>query len=254
MDPRHRSSPHSFAVYSPLQNTAVWLGAWLYGVESADNTLEAMFELGGQNTWGEDSAVELLRAIRAEADLDTPGPALRLVLWGPGQPAPLPPGSEAARALGPAGCIVVRGREESHILIPEYGETTSWRWFDETARLPEPEWLSPGDADALLTRATNEAADLIAAAGGSNAEAANPRLLVGTLADFYDTPGLPSSVSPRSAKLFARADSVAAIVETVTDRLGEHSFDPQLLGLWRHIRSARMAGVANAMVDYARGR
>lgn len=56
----------------------------------------------------------------------------------------------------------------------------------------------------------------------------------------------------RTAKLFARADRVAAIIETVTDRLGDHSLDPQLLRLWRHIRQSRMAGVAYALSDFAR--
>ena len=83
-------------------------------------------------------------------------------------------------------------------------------------------------------------------------ELPNPRLTVGTLADFYDTPGLPAGVTPRAAKLFARADRVAAIIETVTDRLDDHSFDPQLFALWSHIRTARMAGVADAVVDYQR--
>ena len=75
---------------------------------------------------------------------------------------------------------------------------------------------------------------------------------MGTLSDFYDTPGLPAAVPGRSAKLFARADRVAAIIETVTDRINDHSFDPQLLRLWRHIRQARMAGVAYALSDFSR--
>ena len=57
---------------------------------------------------------------------------------------------------------------------------------------------------------------------------------------------------PRAAKLFARADAVAAVIETVVDRLNDHSFDPQLFGLWRHIRTARMAGVADAVLEYQR--
>lgn len=240
-------------VYSPLQNTAVWIAAWLCGHESTDALLTALVELGGRNTYRGESAVELLKDIRAAADLDTPGPAVRLILAGPGQPAELPAGSAAAGAVGDEGAVVIRGVGVSHVLVPDYSEAgVAWRWFEERDRLPEPAWLSPGEADALLSCATNEAAVLIEAAGGTRRELPDPRLTVGSLADFYDTPGLPTSTTPRAAKLFARADQVAAVVETVVDRLGDHSFDPQLFGLWRHIRTARMAGVADAVIDFQR--
>lgn len=241
-------------VYSPLQNTAVWLAAWLYGHESTDALVSALTDLGGQHIYNGEPLAQLLLEIRGAADLDTEGPAVRLILSGPGQPPELPAGSPAAVALGEEGAIVVRGYGGiSHILIPAYGDTAvEWRWFEETARLPEPAWLSPGEADALLSQAANEAAVLIEAAGGTRTDVPNPRLTVGTLADFYDTPGLPMGTTPRAAKLFARADAVAAVVEVVVDKLGDHSFDPQLFALWRHIRTARMAGVADAVLDYQR--
>ncbi|MCP1387076.1 hypothetical protein M5J20_02575 [Corynebacterium sp. TA-R-1] len=241
-------------VYSPLQNTGVWLAAWLYNVESTDDTVQALTDLGGPHSYQGLPMAHLLADVRSEADLEAPEPVIRLVLWGPGQAATLRAGSPAMEALTPAGALVVRGASGvNHILVPTYRERgVTWRWFEDSERLPEPEWLTPGEADALLSRATNEAAVLIEAAGGTRAELPNPRLAVGTLADFYDTPGLPAGVTPRAAKLFARADVVAATVETVTDRLGDHSFDPQLFGLWRHIRTARMAGVADAVMDYRR--
>lgn len=246
-------------VYSPLQNTAVWLAAWLYNVESSDETMDALRDLGGTHEYLGGPLLPLLRDVRAAADLDTPGPAVRLILWGPGQAAGLIAGSPAMEALTPAGAIIVRGADQSHILVPDYtGASVHWRWFEESRRLPEPAWLSPGEADALLSQATNQAAVLIDATRSASPanqalrELPNPRLTVGTLADFYDTPGLPAGVTPRAAKLFARADRVAAIIETVTDRLDDHSFDPQLFALWRHIRTARMAGVADAVVDYQR--
>ena len=245
-------------VYSPLQNTAVWLAAWLYGVESTDDTIDALTDLGGPHSYGGQGLSQLLSDARLEAALDSPEPVIRLVLWGPGQAPGLRAGTPAMQALTPAGAIVIRGEGlRSHILVPSYDSGgpqpgVSWRWFEDDERLPEPEWLSPGEADALLSQATNDAAALIEAAGGTRAELPNPRLAVGTLADFYDTPGLPAGVTPRAAKLFARADRVAATIETVTDRLGDHSFDPQLFALWRHIRSARMAGVADAVMDYRR--
>lgn len=243
-------------VYSPLQNTAVWFAAWLYGHTPTDSVIGALQELGGNHQFQDQPLAHLLKEIRAATDLDTPGPAVRLILFGPGQPPELPAGSPAAGALTPAGAIVLRGRGLSHVLIPDYGGhrggSVRWRWFEEERRLPEPAWLSPGEADALLSQATVEAAKLIEAFGGTKSGLPNPRLTVGTLTDFYDTPGLPMNMTPRAAKLFARADNVAAIIETVVDRAGDHSFDPQLFALWRHIRSARMAGVADAVLDYQR--
>ena len=241
-------------VYSPLQNTAVWLAAWLYGVESTDETIDALTDLGGRHSYGTFPMGQLLHDVRVSAHLESESPVVRLVLWGPGQAARLRAGSPAMEALTPAGALVVAGHAGvNHILVPDYSGTgVQWRWFEDPDPLPEPEWLTPGEADQLLSRATDQAATLIEAAGGTDRDLPNPRLAVGTLADFYDTPGLPAGVTPRAAKLFARADRVAAIIETVTDRLDDHSFDPHLFALWRHVRSARMAGVADAVIEYRR--
>lgn len=249
-------------VYSPLQNTAVWLAAWLNGHVPIDSLLTALIELGGRHTFLWEPVTILLRDIREAIDLESEGPAIRLILFGPGQPPELPAGAPAAAAIaeagseGSGGAIAIRGHGLWHILIPNYqAEGTHWRWFEERNRLPEPAWLSPGEADALLSQAAVEAAALIEAAGGTGThDLPNPRLTVGSLADFYDTPGLPPSITPRAAKLFARADQVAAVIETVVDKLGDHSFDPQLFALWRHIRTARMAGVADAVMDFQRTR
>lgn len=241
-------------VFSPLQNTAVWLSSWLCGHESTDNVISALQDLVGPHYYYDEALTTLLRDIREATNLNEEGPAVRLILSGPGQPAELPAGSPAAAALTETGsaALALRGYGGiTHILIPCYTpEGTTWRWFEEHARLPEPAWLSPGEADALLSQATTEAAELIRATGGTRADLPDPRLTVGSLADFYDTPGLPMSTTPRAAKLFARADRVAAVIETVVDKLGDHSFDPQLFSLWRHIRTARMAGVADAVLNY----
>ena len=249
-------------VWSPVQNIAVWLGAWLWGKESTDDFLDAIVELGGQQTGPDGAAfVDLLARLRRETteiiDRREREPLLRLVLSGPGEAPALPAGSESAVAVAhnPAGAIVVRTNDRDHhvVLVPAYADgATIWTAIDEDSPLPAPSWLSPGDADALLSRATNESAALIKATGYRSDVLPNPRLTVGTLSDFYDTPGLPSAVPERAAKLFARADRVAAIIETVTDRINDHSLDPQLLRLWRHIRQARMAGVAYALSDFAR--
>lgn len=249
-------------VWSPLQNVAVWLGAWLWGQESTDDFLDALTELGGEQLTADGqpfvNVMSLLRretaAIIERAERE---PLLRLVLSGPGEAPALPAGSESAQAAAenPAGAIVVRTNDPDRdlVLIPTYtAGVTRWTVIEETAPLPSPAWLSPGEADALLSTATNESATLIKATGYRSDALPNPRLTVGTLSDFYDTPGLPSAVPGRAAKLFARADRVAAIIETVTDRVQDHSLDPQLLRLWRHIRQARMAGVAYTLSEFAR--
>ena len=249
-------------VWSRLQNVAVWLGAWLWGQESTDDFLDALTELGGEQLTADGqpfvNVMSLLRretaAIIERAERE---PLLRLVLSGPGEAPALPAGSESAQAAAenPAGAIVVRTNDPDRnlVLIPTYtAGVTRWTVIEETAPLPSPAWLSPGEADALLSTATNESATLIEATGYRSDALPNPRLTVGTLSDFYDTPGLPSAVPGRAAKLFARADRVAAIIETVTDRVQDHSLDPQLLRLWRHIRQARMAGVAYTLSEFAR--
>ncbi|TVU86216.1 hypothetical protein FQN05_01800 [Corynebacterium aurimucosum] len=249
-------------VWSPLQNVAVWLGAWLWGQESTDDFLDALTELGGEQVTADGqpfvNVMSLLRretaAIIERAERE---PLLRLILSGAGEAPALPAGSESAQAAAenPAGAIVVRTNDPDRnvVLIPTYtAGVTRWTVIEETAPLPSPAWLSPGEADALLSTATNESATLIEATGYRSDALPNPRLTVGTLSDFYDTPGLPSSVPGRAAKLFARADRVAAIIETVTARVQDHSLDPQLLRLWRHIRQARMAGVAYALSEFAR--
>ncbi|MFC6145993.1 hypothetical protein [Corynebacterium nasicanis] len=229
-------------VWSPLQNTAVWLGAWLHGLEAGDNLIDALHDLGAEGL------VPVLGDIRRAALLDAPSPAVRLILAGPGEAPALPAGGEAARAASRSGHALVLA--DTHVLVPD--GAGDWQWFEEEGPLPAPAWLSPGEADELLTRATDEAARLVGVGGYRTETLEAPRLTVGTLADFYDTPGLPAAVPPRAAKLFARADRVAAIIETVKVRMGDHSLDPHLLGLWRHIRAARMAGVDYAVREFGR--
>lgn len=219
-------------VYSPLQNLSIWLGSWLYGLEATDELLDVAYELNYELN------IDHLSQIRAFTDLTSAGPALRLILTGPGESAGVP--------VGQGGTIAFRGSQSSLLLIDDH-------LVLHEAALPAQAWLSPGEADQLLSQAMLQAADLIEAEGYTTDALNNPRLTVGTLADFYETPGLPGATPPRAAKLIARADRAAAIVETVTARMGDHSLDPQLLSLWRHIRQARMTAVSYALVEFSRG-
>lgn len=254
---------HRAHVYSPLQNIAVWLAAWLHGEVSADECLDAMRALGGavrlSGTHPEDpsGALEVLRLVRGVTDLSSPDPCLGLVLNGPGDAPALRAGSPAAVAAieSSMGAIVLQGAElyESHVLVPRWvAGGMEFQHFAESEPLPAPPYLAPGEADLLLADATRAAADLIESQSFSQPDLPNPRLTVGTLADFYDTPGLPFCTPPRAAKLFARADRVAGIIEAVTARAKEHSLDPVLLPLARNVRIARMSGVSYAVQELAR--
>lgn len=251
-------------VYSPLQNTAVWLGAWIYDLVPTGDVIDAFVDLGGPHTFQDGGLLDLLRCVRDTLKplIDEPftGPVISLVLSGPGDAPLLPASSKAAQRVARSGegALVVRSVDKfkSYALIPQrLGDSTSWDWIPVEGHLPAGAAVSPGEADQLLSRATTEAATIIEASAYSSLapnSLKNPRLTVGSLSDFYDTPGLPHAVPSRSAKLFARADRVAAIVETVQSTIGDHSLDPQLISLWQHIRTARMAGVDYALAEFAR--
>ncbi|OIR42349.1 hypothetical protein BJP08_03255 [Corynebacterium sp. NML140438] len=239
-------------VYSPLQNTAVWIAAWLYHVTSTDETLAALEDLGGPYHFGTGSGVELLAEIRRVADLESQEPVVRLVLGGAGDAPALWAHTPAAKALTESGALIVIGVDDLyHVLVPSFeADGVHWRWFEDSRRPPEPDWLSPGEADHMLRAAVEQAATMIEAVAHPNETLSSPRLAVGHISDFYDTPGLPFATTPRAAQIFARADMVSAIIETVKERLGDHSFDQHLLVLGKSIRKARTAGVAEAVRDF----
>ncbi|MEJ5996758.1 hypothetical protein [Corynebacterium sp. H130] len=253
-------------MYSPLQNIAVWFAAWLHGQISADECIDALDELGGRTYLiGTDpdepaAQLELLKLVRrlGEAHLASTDPVVRLVLSGPGEAIGLRAGSESYRAAQAAGhgALVFPGEStfSHHVLVPVHWRdgVMGFQHFEEHEAAPAPAYLSPGEADLLLADATRAAADFISSSSVRQADLHNPRLTVGTLSDFYDTPGLPFCTPPRAAKLFARADRVAAIIETVGTHVGGASFDPHVLPLMRHVRLARMSGVAYAAAELAR--
>lgn len=251
-------------VYSPLQNTAIWLGAWVYDLAPTGDVIEAFVDLGGPHTFQDGGLLDLLRWVRETLTplVDAPfnGPVISLILSGPGDAPLLPAGSLAAEkaAASDEGALLIRTADplNSFALIPTRGcDATMWEWLHVAGPLPMGAAVSPGEADQLLSQATRDAAAIIEQSAYSSLtpnSLRNPRLTVGALSDFYDTPGLPSAVPPRAAKLFARADRVAAIVETVQSTIGDHSLDPQLISLWRHLRTARMSGVDHALAEFAR--
>ncbi len=252
-------------VWSPLQNTACWLGAWLWGYENTDETVTALTQLWGELRDFEDGPfINFLQALRRHVgdllestDIE---PVLTLALGGAGQ-APLIP-ADVASTLGVSEAIIVRSpHPEDHLLLTPTRTIVNGQDFTRfnltpmSSPAPSPLGLTPGEANHLLDEALEKAAQLVEALdyrSEPSQRLTDPRLTVGSLADFFDTPGLPQSVPDRSAQLFARADTAAAIIETITDRAGDHSLDHVLLGINRNIRHARIAGVAYALSEFAR--
>lgn len=221
-------------VYSPLQDAAVWLGAWLLGKASYDELTEVFIEL-----FGSVPSAEFLRDLRTHAPDETP--ILRLALSGPGDPHGL---VEDAAIL--CGTIVLSP------VLDSQGVTVAWNWREHHNPIHLP-FHSPGDASRMLTEATIHAAQIIEQNGGMKRNnLSGIRANIGKLNEFYDAPGLPAGTDHRAIKLFSQANQLAAILETMHVHVQDHSFDPQLIGLWKHLRRARITGVDCALREFAR--
>ncbi|MEL4154815.1 hypothetical protein [Corynebacterium bovis] len=272
-------------LWSPVQNTAVWLGWWVHGALSADELIDAFHEVQGPAHsvvvdgpsgdpfdgavgTGPSGIAELLRGIRLVTD-DAPvgheeRPLIGLALAGPGDVPPLPAGTRGAAAVTRAGAgITVADADPDvvHVVVPTLvdGSLVQWTWYRCEGRVPPLTVFSPGEADELLREATVRAAHLVEAGGPAGVPGAagsvaggDVRLKVGTLTDFFSLPGLPVGVPHRAAQLMARADRVAAIVEVArASELGA-ARDPQLLPLSRAVRTARMTAVDYAVRELLR--
>ncbi|GAA1473812.1 hypothetical protein P4N68_02910 [Corynebacterium felinum] len=253
--------------YSPCQNIALWWAAWLYGYESFEELNNALGELHGphRRAGEEFNFLILAKTIRDQASHMPHVPRVGLWLGGPGDPVIASSqlvahnDSDVDTHVPAAGdnstvddsifeAIVLN---DETVCIPHHDRSgTGWSLLTSTR--PPRAYLSPGEADIALSNATRMAARFIENSNYNIRDLVAPRLSVGRLTDFYESPGLPSAVPPRCAKLIARADQVSAIVSTVTETLGDHYFDPQLLSLAQHIRAARMAAVNYAVMEWGR--
>jgi hypothetical protein len=141
-----------------------------------------------------------------------------------------------------------------HVLVPQLLDRSlvQWTWYRTEGRVPALAVYSPGDADRLLTEATEQAAGLIESDGLLPARHRAPRMAVGALSDYFGLPGLPAGVSPRAAKLMARADVVASIIEVTRTSAAGASLDPRILPLSRAVRTARTTAVDHAMRELLR--
>ncbi len=261
-------------LWSPVQNTSLWLAWWLHGVISTDEVIDSFHAVQGRHhrvlaraggavsgTAAEaDEAtglIDLLKIVRAVTDGAPVGlehrPLVNLALAGMGDPPPLPAG-EAASAVAAAGAGISFADADPHVhhvAVPEIVDSSViyWHWYTAEGRAPQLPTNGPGDADAMLRQATDRAVAGIESSGvivrwpsGS----VGPRMLVGALSDAFGVPGLPVNVPSRAEKLMARADYVAAIIDIARDSAPQSSLDPFLLPLGRAVRVARMTAV-----DYA---
>ncbi len=277
MDNLTGASPHSALIrqqlWSPVQNTSLWLAWWLHGIISTDDVITAFHSVQGRyhrlfqdatplhedSVHGGDESTglsELLKKVR-QATEDAPvgleeRPLVSLALAGMGDAPPLPVG-EAATAVGRAGAgMVFAGSDPDvhSVVVPELvdGSVVYWHWYTAEGRIPQLPVHSPGDADMGLRQAVDQAEHVLNQNPGSRSVTRHhaPRLAVGELSDAFGLPGLPAGVPTRAEKLIARADVVSAIVEVARSTPGGESLDPYLLPLGRAIRTARMVAV-----DYA---
>ncbi|MGO3361113.1 MAG: hypothetical protein ACTIL2_01605 [Corynebacterium sp.] len=273
-----RGTPLREQLWSPVQNTTVWLGWWLHGLMSTDDVIDAFHDVqgpahglvvdersgdpfGGRFTGRHTSLVDVLHAVR-DITRDAPvglaeRPLVSLVLAGPGDPPALPAGTRGAAAVTTAGAgIAVADADPGvcHVLVPHLVDTSlvQWVWYRCEGRPPAGVFYGTGDADTRLREATEDAAGIIDSAPGRSVRHAGPRLAVGTLADYFGLPGLPVGVSPRSVKLMARADVVSSIIEVTRESEVGAGLDPQLLPLSSAVRTARITAVDHAMRELLR--
>ena len=240
-------------LWSPVQNTSLWLAWWLHGIISADEVIDAFHATQGKHHRLEPDGgglVELLAQVRAVTN-DAPigldeRPLIQLMLSGPGDAALLPVGAEGASLI-----VADRDPLVSHVLSPEVidAHLVSWSWHQVEGPTPPLPVYSPGEADQLLREAADKATALVRAVGHVPMGAAafqRAELAVGALDDAFGLPGMPPGVPNRAAKLMARADHVAAIVEVTERSAVGASLDPHIMPMLRAVRTARMVAV-----DYA---
>ncbi|WP_296214599.1 hypothetical protein [uncultured Corynebacterium sp.] len=240
-------------LWSPVQNTSLWLAWWLHGIIGADEVIDAFHATQGKHHRLEPHGgglVELLGQIRGVTDEAPVGlderPLIQLMLSGPGDAALLPTGAEGASLIiADADALV------SHVLSPRLidAHLVSWSWDSVEGPVPPLPVYSPGEADQLLREAADEATAMVQNTGHvpkGGAAFQRAELAVGALNDAFGLPGMPPGVPSRAAKLMARADQVAAIVEVTKRSEVGASLDPYLMPMLRAVRNARMVAV-----DYA---
>lgn len=246
-------------LWSPVQNTALWIAWWLHAKISTDELIDAFLEIQGSEhalyvpdtDFYAEGIAEVLRAMRGSIS-DTP--ILFLILAGPGDVPPLPANSAAAHKTMESGSgilIADATASSASLFIPIQSSSSIMEWwqyevdFLSCRMLLESRIMGIGEADTFLRESMHSASASIEQAYRSQGVSLDiARLKVGSLTDAFALPGLPPHVTPRAVGLMARADTVSAIID-VARQMGKEN-DPYLLPLLKALRIARVSAV-----DYA---
>ncbi|HIW96571.1 MAG TPA: hypothetical protein H9867_08860 [Candidatus Corynebacterium gallistercoris] len=266
-------------LWSPVQNTAVWLGWWAMDAVSTDDCVSALVAAQGRAhrvvfygdaTTGSPAPTpasgigEVLRFVRrvtsaAPVSLED-RPLVNLCLAGPGDVPGLPAGSQAAELVQSSGAGILLADADpltTHVLVPRVHPEGFVEWHQATATgavVPLAVY-GPGEADRMLRDAMDQATHAITASGyvpRGRSQVDRASLAVGALSDAFGLPGLPPGVPRRAEGLMVRADTVAAIVEVTRSSQVGAGVDPQVLPLLRAIRHARMTAVDYCMRELLR--
>jgi hypothetical protein len=247
-------------MWCPSLSLSVWANAWLAGVASPDDVLDALslwapthsvtaYDSVAANRTGlpwpelsDSGSVSLLQTVRTAAGPAGNAPPIAVVLPVAGDVRGLPAGTQFQRdALTVGEAMIVAGDPTAAIgLVPEfeYDEiddasefepepcALSWTVYSAPGVTPADE-LDLGDAEYALRSAVRSAADALGAlrAGAADADVDDPRGLVEQVLESGRLHRAPSHAPTRALRVLENAAHVDAIV-TVSSGLipiGMHS-------------------------------
>jgi hypothetical protein len=237
-------------MWSPSLSLSIWANAWLAGVASPDDVLDALSLWAPRHSvtaydsvaagrtglpWPElnhSGAVSLLQTVRTAAGPVGPHPPIGIVLPVPGDVRGLPAGTQFQRdAMTVGEALVVGGDPVAGIgLVPEFeyadldeldGDSEfeqepsalSWTVYSVTGVAPVQE-LDLGDAEYALRSAVRSAADALGAlrAGASDADVEDPRGLVEQILESGRLHRVPDHAPTRALRVMENAAHVDAII------------------------------------------
>ncbi len=250
-------------MWCPSLSLSVWTNAWLAGVASPDDVLDALSIWAPRHSvtaydsvaasrtglpWpdlNDSGAVSLLQTVRTAAGTAGTGAPIGVLLPVPGDVRGLPAGSQFQRDAVTVGEAMVIGRDPSAAigLVPEFDYPELADIEDEPELEPEPCALSwtvfsvPGVTPAIdtdlgaaeyeLRSAVRSAADALGAlrAGAADADVDDPRGLVEQVLESGRQHRVPDHAPVRALRVLENAAHVDAII-TVSSGLipiGMHS-------------------------------
>jgi hypothetical protein len=247
-------------MWSPSLSLSIWANAWLAGVASPDDVLDALSlwapvhsvtaydSVAASRTglpWpdlNDSGAVSLLQTLRTASGKSGIRPSIGVVLPVPGDVRGLPAGTQFQRDAMTVGEAMIVGGDPSAAvgLVPEfeYDElddacefepapcALSWTVYSVPGAAPAQE-VDLGDAEYSLRSAVRSAADALGAlrAGAADADVEDPRALVEQVLETGRQHRVPDHAPVRAVRVLENAAHVDAII-TVSSGLipiGMHS-------------------------------